>query len=37
MEQMPGAAFELPPGGTFEPDPQAGLNAMAQEDKHAPN
>jgi putative (di)nucleoside polyphosphate hydrolase len=34
---MPGAGFELPPGATFEPDPQSSLNAMAQENKHAPN
>jgi putative (di)nucleoside polyphosphate hydrolase len=37
MDQMPGGGFELPPGATFEPDPQAALNAMAQDNKHAPN
>ncbi|MEY2801661.1 MAG: hypothetical protein RL513_1246, partial [Pseudomonadota bacterium] len=27
---LPGPDFELPPGATFEPDPQAGLNLKAQ-------
>jgi len=31
---LPGAGFELPPGGTFEPDSQLGLQIDAGEDKH---
>jgi hypothetical protein len=31
----PGPGFELPPGATFEPDPQAGLNPLTQVNKHA--
>ena len=27
-EAMPGATFELPPGGSYEPDPQAGLTQV---------
>jgi putative (di)nucleoside polyphosphate hydrolase len=27
---LPGHDFELPPGATFEPDPQVGLNCEAQ-------
>jgi putative (di)nucleoside polyphosphate hydrolase len=34
-DAVPGAGFELPPGATFEPDPQANL-ASPQETKHAP-
>jgi putative (di)nucleoside polyphosphate hydrolase len=34
-ETQPGAGFELPPGGTFEPDPQAGIASLPREDKHA--
>jgi putative (di)nucleoside polyphosphate hydrolase len=33
VDHMPGG-FELPPGATFEPDPQSSLNSL--EDKHAP-
>jgi putative (di)nucleoside polyphosphate hydrolase len=29
-----GTSFELPPGATFEPDPQAGLSATSRNDKH---
>jgi hypothetical protein len=32
---MPGAGMELPPGATFEPDPQASLHPH-HEGKHAP-
>jgi putative (di)nucleoside polyphosphate hydrolase len=28
--------LELPPGATFEPDPQASLNPASREDKYAP-
>jgi len=35
MEAAPGAGFELPPGATFEPDPQSGMKSP-QEDKYAP-
>jgi putative (di)nucleoside polyphosphate hydrolase len=35
FDGMPGAGLELPPGATFEPDPQASLNAPV-ETKHAP-
>jgi putative (di)nucleoside polyphosphate hydrolase len=31
----PGAGFELPPGATFEPDPQAGMAFVARANKHA--
>ena len=34
-EPMPGAGFELPPGGSFEPDPQSASNFAPQEGKHA--
>lgn len=30
----PGASFELPPGATFEPDPQTSLAALARNEKH---
>jgi putative (di)nucleoside polyphosphate hydrolase len=32
---MPGHEFELPPGATFEPDPQVGLNREATGGQHA--
>ncbi len=32
----PGPAFDLPPGATFEPDPQAAVPAAPGENKHAP-
>ena len=28
--------FELPPGATFEPDPQSGVGPLPQQDKYAP-
>ncbi len=31
---LPGASFELPPGATFEPDPQTSLVAVSGNDKH---
>ncbi|MDP2032754.1 MAG: RNA pyrophosphohydrolase [Polaromonas sp.] len=31
---MPGASFELPPGATFEPDPQTSLAAASRNEKH---
>ena len=34
-DAMPGPGFELPPGATFEPDPQVSLGSP-QEDKYAP-
>jgi putative (di)nucleoside polyphosphate hydrolase len=36
MEQPHAPGFELPPGATFEPDPQAGLASPPSENKHAP-
>jgi putative (di)nucleoside polyphosphate hydrolase len=37
VEQMPGGGFELPPGATFEPDPQTScLGPLQQQDKYAP-
>jgi putative (di)nucleoside polyphosphate hydrolase len=35
-ESVHGAGVELPPGATFEPDPQASLTSLPREDKHAP-
>jgi putative (di)nucleoside polyphosphate hydrolase len=35
-EPMHGAGLELPPGATFDPDPQASLNALPRQDKYAP-
>jgi putative (di)nucleoside polyphosphate hydrolase len=35
-EMALGAGFELPPGATFEPDPQVGLSPSPHENKHAP-
>ena len=34
-EAMPGSAFELPPGATFEPDPQTNRTLDATGDSHA--
>ena len=34
-EAMPGSAFELPPGATFEPDPQTNMSLDATGDSHA--
>jgi putative (di)nucleoside polyphosphate hydrolase len=31
---IPGASFELPPGATFEPDPQTSLAAVSRNEKH---
>jgi putative (di)nucleoside polyphosphate hydrolase len=31
---LPGASFELPPGATFEPDPQTSLAAASRNEKH---
>ena len=31
---IPGASFELPPGATFEPDPQTSLAAASRNEKH---
>ncbi|WP_372824819.1 RNA pyrophosphohydrolase [Polaromonas sp.] len=31
---MPGASFELPPGATFEPDPQTNVAAASRNDNH---
>jgi putative (di)nucleoside polyphosphate hydrolase len=38
QQQAPMPGFELPPGATFEPDPQAALAHPAphDKDKHAP-
>jgi putative (di)nucleoside polyphosphate hydrolase len=36
-QQSPGPGFELPPGATFEPDPQQAITqATTGKDKHAP-
>jgi len=35
VDTAPGG-FELPPGATFEPDPQVALNPLPQDNKHAP-
>ena len=32
QDPMPGAGFELPPGATFEPDPQAALKSPRPQD-----
>ena len=34
---LPGAGFELPPGATFEPDPQTGMDMEPAKDQHAPS
>ena len=34
LDALPGAGLELPPGATFEPDPQASLRT--RDHKHAP-
>ena len=31
---LPGASFELPPGATFDPDPQTSLTAVSRNEKH---
>jgi putative (di)nucleoside polyphosphate hydrolase len=36
VQGAPAPAFELPPGATFEPDPQQALAQVAAKDKHAP-
>jgi putative (di)nucleoside polyphosphate hydrolase len=36
-EFMPGAGFELPPGATFEPDPQSAANGHIDESSHVRN
>jgi putative (di)nucleoside polyphosphate hydrolase len=33
----PGVGFELPPGATFDPDPQNGMDAQPAKDQHAPS
>ncbi len=35
-DMMAGAPFELPPGATFEPDPQTGVAADSSGNRHAP-
>ena len=37
LDSMPGAAFELPPGATFEPDPQTATPQGAAQDSHFGN
>ncbi|MDP3137644.1 MAG: RNA pyrophosphohydrolase, partial [Burkholderiaceae bacterium] len=35
LPHMPGAGLELPPGATFEPDPQSAVARAGEEDQHA--
>ena len=36
QEPAPGPHFELPPGATFEPDPQQAVSALPPQTKYAP-